>query len=49
MTVLLAGLGAAALALSACSGGTGASTASGDKSGSGTKVSSIKLVAAEYS
>jgi len=49
MTVLLAGLGAAALALSACSGGTGASTASGGKSGSAAKVSSIKLVAAEYS
>ncbi|HET8617107.1 MAG TPA: extracellular solute-binding protein [Actinomycetales bacterium] len=47
MTVLLAGLGTAALALSACSGGTGSGTAAAD--GNVKKVSSIKLVAAEYS
>lgn len=49
MTVLLAGLGVAALTLSACSGGTGSGTASGGSDGGGEKVSSIKLVAAEYS
>jgi multiple sugar transport system substrate-binding protein len=49
LTVLLAGLGTAALALSACSGGTGSGTAAGNTDGNGTKVTSIKLVAAEYS
>ena len=40
------GAGTLALALSACGGGTGASSSGGSTSG---KVSSIKLVAAEYS
>lgn len=44
-TILLAGIGAAALALAGCGGGTGSKSG-----GDGTKsVSSIKLVAAEYS
>ena len=46
-TALVVGAGAVALALSACSGGTGAGN-SGGGSTSG-KVTSIKLVAAEYS
>ena len=43
---LIVGAGAFALALSACGGGTGAG---GGSASSGGKVSSIKLVAAEYS
>src|SRR4051812_36150739 len=46
-TALVAGAGVFALALSACGGGTGASSSSGGSTGG--KVSSIKLVAAEYS
>jgi multiple sugar transport system substrate-binding protein len=48
-SALVATVGAALLALSACGGGTGAN--SGDASGGsdGAKVKSIKLVAAEYS
>ena len=45
---LTAGLGLAALALSACGGGTGSNNASGGSS-TGGSVKSIKLVAAEYS
>jgi multiple sugar transport system substrate-binding protein len=45
-TALIAGLGAAVVALSACGGGSGSKNSSGD---SGKKVTSIKLVAAEYS
>ena len=45
---LVVGAGTVALALSACGGGTGASSGGGGAS-SGGKVSSIKLVAAEYS
>jgi multiple sugar transport system substrate-binding protein len=47
-TALFAGIGAAVLALAACSSGSG-SKSSDTSSGSGPKVSSIKLVAAEYS
>jgi len=47
MTALIAGAGVTALALSACGGGSGSGTAGG---GAGAKkVTSIKLVAAEYS
>jgi multiple sugar transport system substrate-binding protein len=46
-TALVVGAGALALALSACSGGTGAKSSGGGSTGG--KVSSIKLVAAEYS
>jgi multiple sugar transport system substrate-binding protein len=45
-TALIAGLGAAVVALSACGGGSGSKNSGGD---SGKKVTSIKLVAAEYS
>jgi multiple sugar transport system substrate-binding protein len=45
-TALIAGLGAAVVALSACGGGSGSKNSTGD---SGKKVTSIKLVAAEYS
>ena len=48
-TVLIAGAGAAALVLSACSGGSGSGTAAGGPGNGATKVTSIKLVAAEYS
>ena len=51
-SALLALGAAAALGLTACGGGTGASSAGGasaDASGSAAKVSSIKIVAAEYS
>ncbi len=46
-TALLAGVAAAALTLAACGGGTGSSSSSGGDSGK--KVTSIKLVAAQYS
>ena len=50
MTVLVAGAAATALGLTACSGGSGSGTAAGGDSGGGAKkVTSIKLVAAEYS
>ena len=49
MTALIAGAGAAALALSACSGGSGSGTAAGKSGDTAKKVTSIKLVAAEYS
>jgi len=49
MTALIAGAGAAALVLSACSGGSGSGTAGGGSSSGAAKVTSIKLVAAEYS
>ena len=51
MTVLVAGAAVAALGLTACSGGSGSGTAAGGaSSGDGAKkVTSIKLVAAEYS
>jgi len=49
MAALIAGAGAAALVLAACSGGTGNGTATGGSSDSAKKVTSIKLVAAEYS
>jgi multiple sugar transport system substrate-binding protein len=49
MTALIAGAGVSALVLSACGGGSGSGTAT-DGSGDGAKkVTSIKLVAAEYS
>ena len=48
MVALIAGLGATALVLSACGGGSGSGTAAGG-SGGAAKVTSIKLVAAEYS
>ena len=48
ITALIAGAGATALLLSACSGGSGSGTAAGASSGA-AKVTSIKLVAAEYS
>ena len=48
ITALIAGAGATVLMLSACGGGSGSSTANG--SGDAAKnVTSIKLVAAEYS
>lgn len=47
MTALIAGAGVTALALSACGGGSGSGTAGGGDSAK--KVTSIKLVAAEYS
>jgi multiple sugar transport system substrate-binding protein len=47
-TALIAAAGATAMVLSACSGGTGSTTA-GASSGSAAKVTTIKLVAAEYS
>jgi multiple sugar transport system substrate-binding protein len=46
-TALFAGIGVAVLALAACSSGSGSKNSS--NSGGGSKVSSIKLVAAEYS
>ena len=49
MTALIAGAGATALVLSACSGGSGSGTAAGGSGNGATKVTSIKLVAAEYS
>ena len=51
MTVLVAGAAVAALGLTACSGGSGSGTAAGGASSgdSAKKVTSIKLVAAEYS
>ena len=50
MTVLVAGAAVATLGLTACSGGSGSGTAAGGDTGSGAKkVTSIKLVAAEYS
>ncbi|HEY5471569.1 MAG TPA: extracellular solute-binding protein, partial [Candidatus Limnocylindrales bacterium] len=49
LTALIAGAGATALVLSACSGGSGSGTAAGGSSGAAAKVTSIKLVAAEYS
>jgi multiple sugar transport system substrate-binding protein len=49
MTVLIAGAGATALALSACGGGSGSGTAAGGSGDAANKVTSIKLVAAEYS
>jgi len=50
MTVLVAGAAVATLGLTACSGGSGSGTAAGgDTGGSAKKVTSIKLVAAEYS
>jgi multiple sugar transport system substrate-binding protein len=51
-TVWLAVIGAAAVALSACGGGSGSGSAnngSANNGSSGKKVTSIKLVAAEYS
>jgi len=48
MTALIAGAGATALVLSACSGGSGSGTAAGSGDAA-KKVTSIKLVAAEYS
>ncbi len=47
-SALVAGAAAAGLGLAACGGGTGGGTAAG-QSADGKKVSSIKLVAAEYS
>lgn len=49
MTAFIAGAGAVALALSACSGGSGSGTAAGKSGDTAKKVTSIKLVAAEYS
>jgi multiple sugar transport system substrate-binding protein len=50
MTFLVAGAAVATLGLTACSGGSGSGTAAGgDSGGSAKKVTSIKLVAAEYS
>ena len=50
MTVLVAGAAVATLGLTACSGGSGSGTAAGGDTGSSAKkVTSIKLVAAEYS
>src|SRR3954466_3418506 len=50
MTVLVAGAAVATLGLTACSGGSGSGTAAGGDTGaSAKKVTSIKLVAAEYS
>jgi multiple sugar transport system substrate-binding protein len=49
MTALIAGAGAAALVLSACGGGSGSGTAAGGSGDAAKKVTSIKLVAAEYS
>ena len=49
LTALIAGAGAAALALSACSGGSGSGTAADGTGDAAKKVTSIKLVAAEYS
>jgi multiple sugar transport system substrate-binding protein len=49
ITAMIAAAGATALVLSACSGGSGSSTAAGGSAGSTPKVTSIKLVAAEYS
>src|SRR5471032_142910 len=46
---LVAGVGAAALVLSACGGGSGSGTAAGGSGDTAKKVTSIKLVAAEYS
>jgi multiple sugar transport system substrate-binding protein len=48
-TALVAAAGGLALSLAACSGGTGAGTADGGSASSGSAVTSIKLVAAEYS
>jgi len=48
MIALIAGAGAAALVLSACGGGSGSGTAGGSGDAA-KKVTSIKLVAAEYS
>ena len=48
-TVLVAGAGVLALALSACGGGSGSGTAGGGATDGAKKVTSIKLVAAEYS
>src|SRR5476651_1310388 len=45
---LVAGVGAAALVLAACGGGSGSGTAAGSGD-TAKKVTSIKLVAAEYS
>ncbi len=47
-TVLLAGLASAVLGLAACGGGTGSKSNTGSSNGN-KQVSSIKLVAAEYS
>jgi len=47
-TALFAGIGVAVLTLAACSSGSGSKNSSSNSSG-GSKVSSIKLVAAEYS
>jgi len=47
-TALFAGIGVAVLTLAACSSGSGSKNSSSNSSG-GPKVSSIKLVAAEYS
>ncbi|WP_411282600.1 extracellular solute-binding protein [Lapillicoccus sp.] len=49
MTGLIAGLAVTALALSACGGGSGSGTAGGSGGDTAKKVTSIKLVAAEYS
>jgi multiple sugar transport system substrate-binding protein len=49
MTALIAGAGVTALALSACAGGSGSGDAAGGSGGAAKKVTSIKLVAAEYS
>jgi multiple sugar transport system substrate-binding protein len=51
MTVLVAGAAVTALGLTACSGGSGSGTAAGGATSgdSAKKVTSIKLVAAEYS
>ncbi|MFV0462868.1 MAG: extracellular solute-binding protein [Nostocoides sp.] len=48
-TFVLASAALGALALTACSGGSGAGSASSGSSDSGSEVSTIKLVAAEYS
>src|SRR5665811_2224466 len=48
-TALIAGAGATALVLSACIGGSGSGTAAGGSGNAAKKVTSIKLVAAEYS
>jgi multiple sugar transport system substrate-binding protein len=46
---LIAVLGVTALVLSACGGGTGSGAAAGGSGDAAKKVTSIKLVAAEYS
>lgn len=49
MRALVAGVGGLTLLLAGCGGGTGSGTAAGGPAGGGAPVSSIKLVAAEYS